>query len=182
MLCLTICQPYAALLVTPDERLPPGCVRKHCENRTWETRYRGPLLIHAGKSKKFLGPGAWPRDAEDDLVFGAIVGIGWLEDCVRMRRREDGVLECPRPIKAKYASIGPGLNLDEHPHCEGPYGWMLLAKCAFAEPIPLPGAQGLFDVDDALVLPQVRKSGFPERLLRVLKPAGHRPIVAGPRF
>jgi len=31
-------------------------IRKRVENRTWETKYRGRLVIHAGKSMKFLQP------------------------------------------------------------------------------------------------------------------------------
>ncbi len=47
MKCLSIKQPWAWLIVT--KQLPPD-MRKDVENRTWATAYRGPLLIHAGKS------------------------------------------------------------------------------------------------------------------------------------
>ena len=45
MKCLTICQPWAWAIVAAG---------KDVENRTRPTRYRGPLLIHAGASRRFL--------------------------------------------------------------------------------------------------------------------------------
>ncbi|MFA7254088.1 MAG: hypothetical protein WC107_06075, partial [Patescibacteria group bacterium] len=52
MKALTVCQPYASLIVgwpgiDPDDV-------KRVENRTWPTSYHGPLLIHAGKSRLWL--------------------------------------------------------------------------------------------------------------------------------
>jgi hypothetical protein len=43
---LTVCQGWASAMFLPTP--------KDVENRTWETNYRGDLLIHAGKSKKHL--------------------------------------------------------------------------------------------------------------------------------
>lgn len=53
MKALTICQPYAELIARGD---------KPIENRTWPTHYRGPLLIHAGKSRAWL-------DGDEDRVY-----------------------------------------------------------------------------------------------------------------
>lgn len=179
MKCLTICQPYAQLIVAPQEKLPPGQVRKKCENREWFTRYRGPLLIHAGKSKQWLLKSNWPREREGDLVFGAIVGIAWLEDCIPMRR--DGlILECAKGFKDKYRALG--LVLDDHPHCIGRVGWMLGHARAFAQPISASGNQGLYDVDDPRVTAQIHKCGFPPKLLKVLREAEGPRMMAGPRF
>ncbi len=44
MKALTICQPYAELIMRGVKRV---------ENRTWATRYKGALLIHAGKSREW---------------------------------------------------------------------------------------------------------------------------------
>jgi hypothetical protein len=54
MKCLTICQPHAWGIVHGTKRI---------ENRRWYTGYRGPLLIHAGKSKDWLG--LWEDDVAD---------------------------------------------------------------------------------------------------------------------
>lgn len=181
MKCLTIPQPYAQLIVAAQEKLPPGQVRKKCENRQWKypVRYRGPLLIHAGQSRKWLLKSDWPREREGELVFGAIVGVAWLEDCIPMRR--DGlILECAKGFKDKYRALG--LVLDDHPHCLGPLGLMLGHARAFEQPITYAGALGLFDVDDALVMDQVQRSGFPPKLLKVLREAEAPRLAAGPRF
>ena len=55
MLCLTILEPWASGIVFGTKRV---------ENRTWRTRHRGPLLIHAGRSRRYLagtGPADWQR-------------------------------------------------------------------------------------------------------------------------
>lgn len=111
---LTICQPYAELIVRGD---------KPIENRTWSTNYRGPLLIHAGKSRDWL-------DDEDEhlmpgMAFGAIVGRVTLVDCVRVQR------------------LPP--HLRDHEHANGPWCWVLTDIERFAVPIPCRGAQGLWD-------------------------------------
>lgn len=46
MKCLTVCQPYASLIVG-WEGIDQADV-KRVENRKWRPAYRGPLLIHAG--------------------------------------------------------------------------------------------------------------------------------------
>lgn len=80
MKALSIRQPYAWLIVNGH---------KDVENRTWRTPYRGPVLIHAGKT--------YPkRDHEDDFdcyaaqgypadresMLGGIVGIANITGCV----------------------------------------------------------------------------------------------------
>ncbi|HZR41697.1 MAG TPA: hypothetical protein VFB12_16370 [Ktedonobacteraceae bacterium] len=46
--CLSVRQPFAWLLTHPDVLAGCGIEPKCIENRDWSTRYRGPLLIHAG--------------------------------------------------------------------------------------------------------------------------------------
>jgi hypothetical protein len=81
---ISIMQPWAGLIVHG---------RKDIENRSWPTRFRGPVLIHAGKK--------WDADAQDDLDAGlhpvtgehldkagltfdrgGIVGVAEIVDCV----------------------------------------------------------------------------------------------------
>ena len=51
MRCLTICIPYPSLIMLPDDH--PH--KKRVENRTWQTSYRGPLLIHSGRNRQWEG-------------------------------------------------------------------------------------------------------------------------------
>lgn len=77
MRCLTVCAPFAALIVTGA---------KPVENRSRPTRYRGPVLIHAGLRRSYGGHSAdyWatlfgvePRT----LAYGAIIGVVDLVAC-----------------------------------------------------------------------------------------------------
>jgi len=80
MKALSIKQPWAGLVVSGI---------KDVENRKWRCGYRGPLLIHAGKGwdqygYEFLSNEMGvlvPRKSEH--VFGAILGIVQMTDCVR---------------------------------------------------------------------------------------------------
>lgn len=67
---LSIRQPY------PHHILFDG---KDVENRDWPTRFRGPVLIHAGK-------GVDPEDREDvrrlNTPLGGLVGVVEIVDCV----------------------------------------------------------------------------------------------------
>lgn len=78
MKCLTVCQPYATLLVKrPDI--------KAAEYRSWKTNYRGPLLIHAGVNRTWYTTAdkreccaAPPRV----VPYGALVGLVELDGMV----------------------------------------------------------------------------------------------------
>jgi len=127
MKALTICQPYAELI---------ACGEKLVENRTWPTAYRGPLLIHAGKSRAWMD-----EDDEDekrryaDVPFGAVVAVADLIDCVRVERLPT--------------------HLRDHPHAHGPWCWVLATVRRVPSPISCRGAQGLW-VPDADILAAVR--------------------------
>ena len=127
---LTICQPYAELIIRGQ---------KLVENRTWTTGYRGPLLIHAGKSREWLRDSYpdWPKP--DDLVFGAIVGIVDLVACLEYDAINEG--SCPEEF----------MFLREHIHTEGPQCWVLASPRRLADPIPYRGQQGLFGVPDKIM-------------------------------
>ncbi|MAZ33405.1 MAG: hypothetical protein CMO06_09700 [Thalassospira sp.] len=71
---LSIRQPWAHHII---------CHGKRVENRTWSTRFRGPVLIHA--SATFDGTVAERRefiDEHPECQFGGIVGMATIEACV----------------------------------------------------------------------------------------------------
>jgi hypothetical protein len=81
MKALSIRQPYAWLIVQGI---------KDVENRTWRTDYRGPVLIHAGKTypkRDHLDDWeSWQHfcyPADRDSMVGGIVGIATITGCVR---------------------------------------------------------------------------------------------------
>lgn len=121
MRALTICQPYAHLIVVTRE--------KRVENREWSTRYRGPLVIHAGKSRDWLcGEAPTP-----DMVFGAAIGMVDLIDCLHIDEIEDGVHDAQYPW------------LREHPHTNGTWCHLYDNVRAFPHPLPWKGAQGFWN-------------------------------------
>lgn len=122
MKALTICQPYPHLILIGE---------KPVENRGWHTSYRGPMLIHAGKSREHLEPGDEFRAVEmgHPLEFGAIVGRCILADCVAVSE-----------LWRQYP------ELVGHRHVFGPYCFVLKDPVRFERPIPYRGALGFFEV------------------------------------
>jgi hypothetical protein len=118
MKAVTIHQPWAWAMILGVKRI---------ENRTWRTLHRGPLVIHAGRSRKQLRShleDGTPVPAE--LAFGAFLGVVDVVDCVAA------------------AELPPG------PFLLGPYCWVLANPRPFPEPLPWPGAQSLWNVPEHL--------------------------------
>jgi hypothetical protein len=95
MKALSVKQPFA------DNIIFHG---KDIENRTWHTKFRGTVAIHASMT---LHPYAKKKDKE--LVRGAIVGVVDVVDCVDKHKSKwfGGpvvfVLKNPRPLKKPIA-------------------------------------------------------------------------------
>lgn len=144
MKALTICQPYAHLICCLDAGDSRG---KRVENRKWPSSYRGPLLIHAGKSRDWLD--LHPYEGIDntyniplaDMTFGAVVGRVDLVDCIRIEEIE---------TSGKWDQKYPWLR--DHEHTEGPWCWVLANPMRLPEPVPWKGQLGLFDIPMAGVL------------------------------
>lgn len=139
MKALTICQPYADLICLPDD----DDRAKRVENRTWSTNYRGPLLIHAGKSRQWLQGDNYGIPLSD-MVFGAIVGVCRLSGCVNRHVGRWGA-------EWSYGALNHWPWLAGHQHAEGPYCFVLTECRRFETPIPYRGAQGFFDVPNEVV-------------------------------
>lgn len=130
MKALTIRQPWAYAVISCG---------KNIENRSRPFSYRGPLAIHAGKSQV---ESEWARDfvdvwpvgltfTNDDLVYGAIIGVVNLIDCVPYER-----------VKGQCWAEGP---------------WCLIFRNATPiEPISWRGMLGLFEVPDEVILSRCR--------------------------
>ena len=81
MKVIVIRQPWAWLIVNGY---------KDIENRSWATRYRGPLLIQAAARKPDPEDIAYARRRRvklpEQFDLGGIVGLVQLEDCVEKSR------------------------------------------------------------------------------------------------
>ena len=131
MHAITICEPYATLI-----RMGP----KRVENRTWETKYRGPLIIHAGKSKAWLDS----YEPVPNMVFGAVVAICELAACVH----KDSLDKFAARDREKWGW------LPNHEHALGPWCWVLTDVHRFLTPVPWPGRQGLWNIDSSVLKDQ----------------------------
>ena len=129
MKAISIQQPYAHWIALGIKRI---------ENRTWATRHRGLLAIHAGKSLARLT--AQDEQLYPNMTFGGIVAVVTLAGCWTLDEIWAGKLS----KQFDWVFV--------HPHTEGPVCWVFgVAICRFAEPIPYRGRQGLFNVPDELL-------------------------------
>lgn len=107
---------------------------KRIENRTWATRHRGRLAIHAGKARTRPADRLEERAIREEMARQGIVvpdvlpsscilGTVHLTDCV------------------------PLSQVAGQPFAEGPWCWLLDDVRALAEPIPSHGSQGLWTTD-----------------------------------
>lgn len=125
MKALSIHQPWAWAIMHAGKTI---------ENRTWRTSHRGPLLIHASKSRASYN--RWAADWStvfdchlppwSSLPAGAIVGTVDVVDCVRFTS---------------------GLGL----WGEGPWCWVLEGPQVFEVPVAYRGGQMLFEVPDGVL-------------------------------
>lgn len=119
MRALSIRQPWAWLVVNGY---------KDIENRTWSTKFRGRIYVHAGQRTV---PDDYHQQREyateagivipSQLVRGAIIGEVTITGCV-------------------FAS--------ESPWFCGPYGFTLENPVAYDTPVPCRGQLGFFQVDE----------------------------------
>ena len=75
MKVLTIKQPWATLIMQKDKRF---------EFRSWQTKYRGDLLIHAGKGIDKEAMKRLEKYIPSDMPTGKILGKVTLVDCIKM--------------------------------------------------------------------------------------------------
>lgn len=173
MRAITICQPYAELILRGDKKV---------ENRKWPTTYRGPLLIHAGKSQEWLeldDSGTFDESYNIPLAsmqFGAILGVVQIQGCIH------GPAMC-RPCR----DFDPWVLeawpwLANHEHAEGPYCWILEDAYRFSTPIAFRGHLGLFDVPAGLVavgLSEANRTGYEKPMNQVMRQTTERVACYG---
>jgi len=159
MKALSLWQPWASAIAVRAKRI---------ETRSWATKYRGPLLIHAASKRDALVvdglPTAWqvgwqaalyPLGCPDaSLSFGAIVAVCTLSDCRPTETFTIDELDRPRtraglPIGCIWTERMMG------DFSKGRWGWVLTDIQPLRERIPWKGRQGLFDVPEMVL--DVRK-------------------------
>lgn len=149
MKALSILQPWATLIAIGAKTI---------ETRSWATKYRGPLAIHASKG--------WPKKIEDvrfiDPFFkvlmeagyrfsdqfprGAVIATCRLVDCLYIGPTYMSLYRNGKPC-GKYAPLPKGNELAFGDYTSGRYALILEDVKPLPEPIPAKGMLGLWEWD-----------------------------------
>lgn len=148
MKALTILQPWASLIALGEKKI---------ETRSWYTKYRGPLAIHAGKGSKpyyqtlanidksfnnaLTQSKEWNPDIFETLPLGCVVATCNLVACEKVFADygKDAQLESGHIVYGNEYTFGD--------YSEGRYAWILDDIRPLGIPIPFRGQQGLWDLD-----------------------------------
>ncbi len=136
MKTLSICQPWVNAIFH---------FGKNVENRLWKTDHRGPLLIHASKTKTYYDrqdPQDWVEagltlPSWESMPKGVILGVVDIVDCVRADPN----------LPHFVPGVGPNVWAD----AGSGYLWLLANSRLLPEPIPYRGLMFMFDVPADLI-------------------------------
>lgn len=131
---ISLLQPWATLVVIGAKKI---------ETRSWNTFYRGKILIHASKGKA-AGMNLWFLDPFNKYIkdfnalpFGAIIG-----SCEITKTELTSV--------AEHRLLNDRFNLDEihfGDYSKGRHAWHLKNPVQFAAPIPAKGSLSIWQYD-----------------------------------
>jgi predicted transcriptional regulator len=125
MKALTIKQPWAQLIIEGYKKY---------EFRSWKTKYRGKILIHAGMSLE-RDMALRFKDYNMSYTMGAIIGEATLEDCILVDKKFNEELRKIDPIVYGRSN-----------HVET-YAWKLSNVVKYDKPIEIKGQLGLWNYD-----------------------------------
>lgn len=121
MKCLTVRQPHAGLIALKYKRL---------ETRSWSTKHRGPLAIHAGKMWTKAMRERWGWGKQPDPVLGCVL-------CIVN-------LVAVHPVESLTNLSDQELAVGDF--SPGRFAWELV-DVELIEPVPAKGKLGLWDWD-----------------------------------
>lgn len=126
MKTLTIKQPWASLIMEGYKRF---------EFRGWQTKYRGELLIHAGKGVDKEAVERLKKYLPNELPSGKILGKVTLVDCIK----------CDEKFKAK--CLEENADVYKKSSFEERFAWQLKDVEKFDVPIEAKGRLSLWEYD-----------------------------------
>ena len=166
MKVLSLLQPWASLCVHTDSN---GKALKQIETRSWNTKHRGQLLIHA--SKKPFNPLSKKHDSKfmswvtkysyiiNGSPYGAIIGCVDLVGSFSIDKHYD-FLEDNSIIDSRIANLNTMKYWDlskqevafgDYSQGENRYGWLLSNPILFREPISCKGQLSIWNLPAELV-------------------------------
>jgi len=158
MKTITIKQPWASLIVKQDTK-NPGFGIKPIENRTWPTKFRGRVLIHASAntaeftdllavSSELYIYSCSLRDNHEEFKkypHSAIIGSIEIIDCVL--NHESAWAEHKATVQRKIKGQKVFVEVPV-------YNWVLANPIDFPEPIPAKGKLSFWDYPNILAEPE----------------------------
>lgn len=135
---------------------------KGIETRSWATKYRGPIAIHAAASMpvwaKYLCmdfaiklgiegyTNSWLHELElGDGPFGKVVATANLADCIQVKHEDKFMNACKATLEDDRIIEGNEYYFGDY--TPGRYAWILEDIKPFAEPVPAKGKQRLWNWD-----------------------------------
>jgi hypothetical protein len=134
---ITLTQPWATLVAIGAKRF---------ETRSWQTRYRGPLAIHAAKGYGSKEEFVWT--CRQPLFARALVAAGFKTPAALPLGAV--VATCELHAVYRVEEVRDGLSEEERAfggYEDGRYAWMLREVRALPAPIPANGALSLWQWD-----------------------------------
>ena len=138
MKAITIRQPWALLIALKAKKF---------ETRSWQTKYRGPIAIHASKTIDYEAC-SYPEIQE--ILFkngfyttsliptGCVIATAVLTDCYKVTKDKSTTAE----------TTGDIINEQEYPfgdYTEGRFAWKLDQVQLMTKPIPAKGKLSLWE-------------------------------------
>ncbi len=146
MRAITLTQPWASLMILGE---------KFFETRSWPTKYRGPIAIHAAmgfptRIKKLARCQEPFRSIlakhgitdPEQLPTGAILGVTSISGCART----EAVRENFSPLEIQFGDYSDGRYV---------FGTSSVRKCKV--PVSCPGALGIWKVSDQIAAEVIRQ-------------------------
>jgi activating signal cointegrator 1 len=144
MKAISLLQPWATLVVIGAKKI---------ETRSWNSKHRGPLLIHASRKMDSLQkaicettPFNEALKTVDELPLGKIIGVVNVVETSTtefFKQCSEGI-----PLKKRYSKKEWEMELAFGDYNPGRFGWLLQDPVSFEHHYPIKGSLGLWEFDE----------------------------------
>ncbi|MBU2701121.1 hypothetical protein Ga0466249_002232 [Sporomusaceae bacterium BoRhaA] len=164
MKAITILQPWASLI---------ACGEKKIETRSWATKYRGPIAIHAGKSwttdrreltyRDPFHSALWPKMTKEEIMLngygrtqllpvGAVIAVADLVDCLKVIGNVSLKIGDQKQVVAVLENQMrvTGNEYEFGDFSVGRYAWILSGVRWCIDPVPAKGQQRIWNWNEKL--------------------------------
>lgn len=175
MKALTILEPWASAIAHGIKRI---------ETRSWETKYRGPIAIHAGMSNQFIkhptaeakmailqlasenykreqSKGIVVKELHEFVNTGHVIAIADLVDCTKMvdisyMDKKYASIEVKTGATLANGQVVPMSEVDLGNYEIGRYAWILENVRLLIKPVAVKGQQGLWNWNETGIMHELK--------------------------